>query len=150
MGFLMRKILSTATFCIAVVSSPAHAFRAGIAGGSLGLGNGHSNAADFASPASYRGHFTFKNQVDLSLAATHILLGRVYEFKSGAFVVPAAGFVVGGNGSGPGISTTFGFTFFCWGICLYSEFQQQLGVGPSRTLVSGYAARIGLDYTNED
>ena len=146
----MRKILCSTIFFTATLSLPAEAFRTGLAGGSLGVGNGHSNAADFSSPASYRLHFTFINKVDLSLAATHALLGRFYEFKSGAFVVPAAGFLVGGNGSGPGVSATFGYTFFCWGLCLYSEFQQQLGVGRGRTLVSGYAVRIGIDYTNEN
>lgn len=144
------KNLRLMALCAALISLPAKAYRTGLAGGSLGLGNGHSNAADFASPISYRGHFTFKNKIDVSLAATHVLIGRVYGFNSGAFVVPAAGYIVGGNGSGPGVSTTFGFTFFCWALCLYSEFQQQLGAGPSRTLVSGYAVRVGIDYTNEN
>ncbi|MBM3381524.1 MAG: hypothetical protein FJY29_03690 [Betaproteobacteria bacterium] len=145
----MRNILRLVFACIAFVSLPAAAYRTGIAGGSLGLGNGHSNAADFASPISYRGHFTFKNKLDVSLAATHVLVGRVYDFKSAAFVVPAAGYLADGNGSGPGVSATFGFTFFCWALCLYSEFQQQLGATPSRALVSGYAVRVGIDYTNE-
>lgn len=150
MEFLMMNITSIAAILTLLVSAQAEAYRAGVSAGSLGVGNGHSNSADFRSPTAYKGHITFKNNLDLSASAVNVLIGRFYEFKSGAFVVPAAGFVVGGNGSGPGISTTFGFTFFCWGLCLYTEFQQQLGIGPERTPLSGYSVRVGLDYTNEN
>ena len=146
---MKKEFLVTLCTISFLCSSRAMAFRAGLSGGSLGVGTGHSNAADFASPVAYKAHVTFRNKIDLSLAATHLLVGRVYEFNSGAFVLPAAGFILDGSGSGPGVSALFGFTFFCWGVCFYSEFQQQLGFGPNRKMVSGYSARIGLDYTNE-
>lgn len=129
-------------------SGRAHAFRAGLAGGSVGLSNGHPNAADFRSPNGYKLHATISN-VDVSLAATQALVGKVYEFKSGAYVIPAVGLVLDGNGSGPGIGVSFGWTAFCLGLCLYFEFQNLLGAGPDRHIVSGSAARVGLDYSSK-
>jgi hypothetical protein len=117
--------------------------------GAVGVGSGHSNAADPASPLSYKFHFTTRSDLDFGISVTHILLGRVFNYKSGTFVIPAAGYVVSENGAGPGVSATFGYTLFCWGLCFSAEFQQQLGMGPQRSLLSGYSTRFGLDYTNE-
>jgi hypothetical protein len=127
--------------------SPAHAFRLGIAGGSAGYGNGHANAADFRSVSSYKVHATIST-VDVSLAPSQALVGRYFAFKSGAFIIPAAGFILDSNGSGPGMGSTFGWTAFCFGLCLSLEFQSLVGIGPNRQLTTGHAARIGLDYSN--
>jgi hypothetical protein len=141
----MRVSLAALLF---MISAPAWAFRAGIAGGSVGLSNGHPNAADFRSISSYKMHLSFSD-VDISLAPTQALVGKVFDFKSGGYVIPAAGLILDGNGSGPGISATFGWTAFCLGLCLYFEFQNLLGAGPNRHLVSGSAARVGLDYSSD-
>ena len=126
----------------------ASAYRLGVSGGSVGLSNGHPNAADFSSINNYKAHLTIAD-VDISVATTQALVGRMFEFKSGAFVIPAAGLVLDGNGSGPGLSATFGWTAFCWGICLYVELQNMIGAGPNRHLVSGSAARVGIDYSSD-
>jgi hypothetical protein len=131
-----------------VTPTPAHAFRAGIAGGAVGLSNGHPNAVDFRSVNTYKAHLNFSDY-DISLATTQLLFGRVLEFKSGAYVIPAAGLILDSNGSGPGIGATFGWTAFCLGVCVYVEFQNLLGAGPNRHLVSGSAARFGLDYSSK-
>jgi hypothetical protein len=115
----------------------------------VGVGTGHSNAADFAGPLGYKIHYSFRNNVNLSFSLTHLLLGRVYPFRSGAYVVPSIGFIADAHDSGFGISSAFGFDFFCWGVCFYTELQQQLGYGSRRKLVSGYAFRFGIDYTNQ-
>ncbi|MFZ9521784.1 MAG: hypothetical protein ACO3A4_15040 [Silvanigrellaceae bacterium] len=130
-----------------ISSSQAYAFRAGVAGGSVAFGNGHSNAADFRSINNYKLHATFSD-VDVSLAATQVLVGRVFTFKSNAYITPAIGLVLDGNGSGPGVGATFGWTAFCITLCVYFEFQNLLGAGPDRHIVGGSAARIGIDYTN--
>lgn len=130
----------------ALLSAQASAFRMGIAGGSVGLSNGHPNAADFRSINNYKAHANFSN-IDVSLATTQALVGRVFEFKSGAYVIPAVGLVLDGNGSGPGVGATFGWTAFCLGLCLSFEVQNLLGIGPDRHAVSGSAARIGIDYS---
>jgi hypothetical protein len=136
------------TLLSALFSAHAQAFRAGLSGGSVGLSNGHPNAADFRSVNNYKMHFSFSD-VDISLATTQALVGRVFQFKPGAYIIPAAGLVLDSNGSGPGISATFGWTAFCWGLCLYFEFQNLLGAGPDRHLVSGSGARIGVDYSSD-
>lgn len=131
------------------VSSKAQAFRAGLATGSVGFGGGHSGPADPYSPTSYKAHITFRNSADLSLSVSHLLIGKVFRFKSGAYVIPAVGSILGSAGTGLGLSSTFGFDFICWGLCLYSEFQQQLGSNQQRKFLSGYSMRIGIDYTTE-
>ncbi|MEY4065466.1 MAG: hypothetical protein RIR26_1674, partial [Pseudomonadota bacterium] len=130
-------------------ASIAQAYRTGIAVGAVGVGSGHSNATDPTAPLSYKLHFTNRNDFDFGISITHLVLGRVFDFKSGAFIIPAAGYIVAENGSGPGVSATFGYTFFCLGLCLSAEFQHQLGIGPQRALLSGYSTRFGLDYTSE-
>lgn len=148
----MRKYHRPAATLILIalsVSSHAEAFRAGIAGGAVGFGGGHSGPADPTSPLLYKLHYTFQNDVDLSLAVNQLMLGRVFKYRSGAFIIPAAGAVIGVAGSGLGVSTTFGYDFFCWGLCFYSEFQQQFGIGPKRTFMSGYSVRVGLDYSSK-
>jgi hypothetical protein len=140
------KKLQTLFFLAGMVSSQAWAFRAGVAGGSVGFGNGHPNAADFRSISNYKLHATFSD-VDVSLAATQVLVGKVYTFKSNAYIIPAVGLVLDGNGSGPGVGATFGWTAFCITLCVYFEFQNLLGAGPDRHIVGGSAARIGIDYS---
>ncbi|MEN9808531.1 MAG: hypothetical protein RLZZ488_98 [Pseudomonadota bacterium] len=143
----MKILRLLSILLVVVMPARASAYRFGVSGGSVGLSNGHPNAADFRSINNYKAHLTIAD-VDVSLATTQALVGRVFEFKSGAFVIPAAGLVLDGNGSGPGFSATFGWTAFCWGICLYVELQNMIGAGPNRHLVSGSAARIGLDYSS--
>lgn len=146
----MKNSLRTFICICAIMLCPsAFAFRTGIAGGSVGVGTGHSNAADFSGVLGYKVHYSFRNNVDLSLSLTHILLGRVYQYRSGAYVVPAVGYIADAHDSGFGISTAFGFDFFCWGLCLYTEIQQQLGLGARRQLISGYAFRLGIDYSSQ-
>ncbi|NBW81761.1 hypothetical protein EBR21_08400 [bacterium] len=140
------KKLRTILILLGLASSQAWAFRAGIAGGSVGIGNGHPNAADFRSINNYKLHATFSD-VDVSLAATQALVGKVYNFKLNAYIIPAVGLVLDGNGSGPGVGATFGWTAFCISLCVYFEFQNLMGAGPDRHIVGGSAARIGIDYS---
>ena len=151
MDVMMRKIDLSKFLILAMllVSANAEAFRAGLAAGSIGLGAGHSGPADPSSPFAYKAHLTFKNSLDLSWSVTHFLIGKVFEFKSGAYVIPAVGAIVGSGGNGFGISSTFGFDFFCWGVCVYSEFQQQVGSNQQGTFLSGYAVRLGVDYASK-
>lgn len=137
--------LSTPLACL---SLPAFAFRLGVAGGAVGFGNGHPNAANFTSLANYKMHATF-SELDISLASTQFLVGKFFPYKFGTYVIPAAGFVLDANGSGPGVGASFGWTPFCFGVCASIELQNILGVGPHRTLVSGCAARVGIEYTNK-
>jgi hypothetical protein len=146
----MRNTLCAALSFMTCIATPtAWGFRTGVAGGSVGVGTGHSNAADFRGLLGYKLHYSFRNNLDLSLSPTHILIGRVYPFRSGAYVAPAMGFIADAHDSGFGISSAFGFDFLCWGVCVYSELQQQLGYGSRRKLISGYAFRIGIDYSNQ-
>lgn len=147
----MLNVIRTTSFLVGVAAvSHAHAFRIGAAGGSVGVATGHANAADFAGLLGYKVHYTWKNRADLSFSVTHLLLGKVYQFKSGAFFTPAVGYIADAHDAGLGISTAYGFDFFCWKICVYTELQQQLGWGARRQLISGYAFRLGIDYSNQD
>ena len=145
---IFLKIIASSTLALTFAPAQAFAFRLGVASGAIGVGTGQSNAADFASPVNLKGHAQFAS-LDLSFAATQLLLGKVFTFNSGAYVIPALGFIVDGNGSGPGVGTSFGFNFFCWGLCPYVEMQHLLGVGPRRHLASGYAVRLGIDYNSQ-
>lgn len=141
-----QAVVLTIMSVLLLLPGRALGFRIGVSAGAIGIGNGHPNAADFRSPTNYKLHATFSD-VDISLAATQALVGKVFEFKSGAYVIPAAGLVVNANGSGPGLGATFGWTAFCWGLCAYIELQNLIGAGPRRHLVSGSAARFGIDYS---
>ena len=146
---MKNKLGAALTFLSVMCTTKAFAFRTGIAGGSVGVGTGHSNAADFAGLLGYKLHYSFRNNIDLSLSPAHMLLGKVYPYRSGAYVVPAVGFIADAHDSGFGISLAYGFDFLCWGLCVYTELQQQLGYGSRDKLVSGYAFRIGVDYSNQ-
>lgn len=55
------------------------------------------------------------------------------------------GLVIGMNGAGPGVMTSFGFNAFCSTICFNMEYRQGLALGQS-SFYSPYALRAGASW----
>lgn len=113
--------------------------------GPLSGGRGGSNPLSIPplNLAEYQVVYITPNSTEFVLG---ILPGLFYGIRSsekGPFYASlGAGLVIGMNGGGPGVMSSFGFNLFCSSVCFNMEYRQALALGKG-TAFSPYALRIG-------